>query len=139
MQRKTALRRKGFVKKEDQIRSDTRISSKARLAQKSKRQKEREARYWPIQKQFLIDNPYCGFCFKLSGKKVQATECHHINGRYGELMFALDNLVPSCRGHRDYPHTHPLECAKMGFMPASIVDRLETFAKLKGVRVFVTS
>lgn len=138
LNRERGFKRRAFVSKEETIKAEARIISKAKLARKSKKKKEREDRYYKIQNEFL-HGKNCAICEAVKGHIVPAIEVHHIAGRGGDLMFDVTNFLPTCRQCREWPHRNPIEASRLGFMPKSIADRVETFSKLKGAQVFVTS
>ena len=111
--------RKKYIKRRKREKNSTAIKKKCGLARVSAKQKERLARYHPIQKQFLLENPACDFCLKLEGRVTPSTEVHHIYGRAGELMFDSRYFVASCRGHRLWPHDNQAKAAEFGWMPDS--------------------
>lgn len=103
--KKTALvRRSKFLKRNKKLR---RISPK---------QKERLARYLAIQKKFLRDNPWCVVCAMLKGRQVPATECHHVRGRAGSLLFDTRFMMASCRSCRLTPHQNPKWAREVGIL-----------------------
>lgn len=45
-----------------------------------------------------------------------ATERHHVRGRIGRLLNWRPGQMPSCRGHRSWPHDHPARARKLGIL-----------------------
>lgn len=90
---------------------------KSPLKKVSKSQRDRLKKYYPIQAQFLIENPVCAICLLLDEPKPsKATEVHHARSRNGKLLFDTSFFVPSCRNHREWPHEHPAQARELGVL-----------------------
>jgi hypothetical protein len=70
-----------------------------------------------------LGNDVCHICVKLreDGDNIllqPATERHHVRGRIGRLLNWRPGQIPSCRGHRSWPHDHPARARSLGLLCA---------------------
>lgn len=86
------------------------------LKRQSKKQASRLARYLPIRNDFLKKFPACGICLVLDMTPAPSTEVHHKFGRNGSLLFDVRGFVPSCRAHREWPHTNGALARELGVL-----------------------
>jgi hypothetical protein len=68
-------------------------------------------------------NDVCRICVVLreAGDNIllqPATERHHLRGRIGRLLNWRPGQIPSCYGHRSWPHDHPARARKLGLLCA---------------------
>jgi len=89
---------------------------KTPLKKISKSHRKKLKTYYEIRNEFLATHPACAICLVLGQSPAPATETHHIRGRSGSLLCDVRGLVPSCRGHREWPHENPTKARELGVL-----------------------
>lgn len=93
------------------------------LKRVGKAHKAELAKYNASAKAFFAEpgNDVCHICVKLreDGDDIllrPAAERHHRFGRIGRLLNWRPGWMPSCRGHRTWPHDHPSRARQLGIL-----------------------
>lgn len=89
---------------------------KSTLKKKSKSQRRRESEYYPEQKQFIKENPWCQICIARGLDPRPTVEVHHKRGRAGKLISDSRFFVASCFYCRMWPHENPREARDAGVL-----------------------
>lgn len=93
------------------------------LKRESKGHKAEMVRYNASAPAFFAEegNDVCHICLRLreDGDNIllrPSTERHHTRGRIGRLLNWRPGQMPSCRGHRTWPHDNPSRARKLGIL-----------------------
>jgi len=97
------------------LRRSTKRMKRSKLRKKSKKQIEREKRYWPAQKEVILRDPLCKVCLSF-GRTTPATEAHHLRGRNGSLLWDTRFMIGTCFWCRMWPHDNKEEARKRGLL-----------------------
>lgn len=104
------------MKRSSVIKRKSQLKRKKKLNRISPKQKARLAKYFPIQQDFLRQNPWCVVCIMLGKGKVPATEAHHVRGRNGSLLFDTRFFASTCWDCRMIPHLNPKWAREVGLL-----------------------
>lgn len=79
--------------------------------------------YAPLRKMFLGENPWCKVCenlriegFIVPGMIQPSVDVHHIRGRVGRLLTAVQFFLPVCRRHHDMIRDNPSWAKAKGYI-----------------------
>lgn len=88
--------------------------SRVPLPKVSKRQAKRNKEYSAARAMKLEQQPFCERCLR-DGAQTVATQTHHIQGRDGERMMDVENLLAVCVYCHEWLHAHPQEAKELGY------------------------
>lgn len=114
LQRKKPLKSKGRPWAKKPL-PDKKPKNQLKKITKSLRKRKRE--YYPLQRQFLEDHPFCQICEARGAMPPnRSTEVHHKFGRIGSLLCDVRGFVASCFPCRDFPHSNPKKARELGVL-----------------------
>lgn len=86
------------------------LKQRTALKKRSKRREKEEKEYSKLRRQFLLENPVCAVYAHL-----QATQTHHVKGRYGHYLDVSSWLPVSAEGHA-FIHNNPQIAKERGWL-----------------------
>lgn len=87
----------------------------------SKIRKQRLKVYAQVRREYLRDNPFCECCNEQGyldprGRKIKATDIHHVRGKIGPLLIDKRFFKSVCRMHHNFIHLNPAGARVLGWL-----------------------
>jgi len=81
----------------------------------SKKRAKQSAEYLRLRMNFMFSRPFCeAWCL---GKRAEAHHIHHVKGRIGKMLCAVEHWLPVCAECHDKIHVHNVkEAREKGFL-----------------------